>query len=123
MATRSTIAILNEDGTVSQIYCHWDGYLDGVGTELIESYNSRELVNALMIEGDHSTIAGGAESYRSRGESNIDAMIYSSIDDYFWNSYREDYNYLFVDDEWFLLKLRRTLTRVEDAFNLLGEEE
>jgi len=31
MATRSRIAIENQDGTVTSIYCHFDGYLSGVG--------------------------------------------------------------------------------------------
>jgi len=26
MATRSNIGIVNEDGSVTGIYCHWDGY-------------------------------------------------------------------------------------------------
>jgi len=36
MATRSNIAIENQDGTVSAIYCHFDGYIDGVGEILYE---------------------------------------------------------------------------------------
>jgi hypothetical protein len=28
MATRSRIAIENQDGTVTSIYCHFDGYIE-----------------------------------------------------------------------------------------------
>ncbi len=34
MATRSTIALEFADGTVEQVYCHWDGYLDHNGALL-----------------------------------------------------------------------------------------
>ena len=38
MATRSTIALEFADGTVQQVYCHWDGYLDNNGQILQEHY-------------------------------------------------------------------------------------
>ena len=31
MGTRSTIALEFADGTVGQVYCHWDGYLSKIG--------------------------------------------------------------------------------------------
>ena len=40
MGTRSTIAIKNQDGSVTGIYCHWDGYVDHVGVMLKEHYNT-----------------------------------------------------------------------------------
>lgn len=39
MSTRSNIFIENTDGTLDGVYCHFDGYLEGVGTVLLESYN------------------------------------------------------------------------------------
>lgn len=42
MSTRSYIFVENEDGTLDGIYCHFDGYLDGVGTVLLKSYNGAE---------------------------------------------------------------------------------
>ena len=38
MATRSTIALEYADGTVHQVYCHWDGYLEHNGAILQEHY-------------------------------------------------------------------------------------
>jgi hypothetical protein len=35
MATRSNIAIENQDRTVSSIYCHFDGYIDEVGKNIV----------------------------------------------------------------------------------------
>ena len=32
MSTRSRIGVMMDDGTVKQVYCHWDGYVEeGVG--------------------------------------------------------------------------------------------
>jgi len=49
MGTRSTIALEFADGTVEQVYCHWDGYLEHNGKILQEHYSDpfklRELIN------------------------------------------------------------------------------
>lgn len=36
MSTRSAIGKLNENGTVDGVYCHFDGYPDGVGQTLMD---------------------------------------------------------------------------------------
>jgi hypothetical protein len=38
MSTRSRIAIENQNGSVTSIYCHFDGYISGVGKTLKECY-------------------------------------------------------------------------------------
>jgi hypothetical protein len=65
MATRSRIAIENQDGTVTSIYCHFDGYLSGVGKKLFEHYD-REKTEKLMELGDISVL----------GESTLDTIAY-----------------------------------------------
>ena len=65
MATRSRIAIENQDGTVTSIYCHFDGYLDGVGKKLFEHYD-REKTEKLIELGDISAL----------GESTLDTIAY-----------------------------------------------
>ena len=49
MGTRSTIALEFADGTVEQVYCHWDGYLEHNGKILQEHYSDpfklRELID------------------------------------------------------------------------------
>ena len=56
MATRSTIAILREDGTVAKVYSHWDGYLEHNGKILVENYDTAEKVEALIAGGDISSL-------------------------------------------------------------------
>ena len=38
MATRSFIGKLNHDGSITVVYCHWDGYPEGVGETLVKHY-------------------------------------------------------------------------------------
>ena len=56
MATRSTIALEYADGTVDQIYCHWDGYLDHNGKILATHYMDPYKVRDLVDMGDVSSL-------------------------------------------------------------------
>lgn len=56
MGTRSTIAIQNADGTVTGIYCHWDGYLSHNGQILQDHYRDEADVRALIALGDLSSL-------------------------------------------------------------------
>lgn len=57
MSTRSLIAVKNEDGTVSSIYCHFDGYPEYVGKILVENYTDPEKIKALLALGSLSSLA------------------------------------------------------------------
>jgi hypothetical protein len=57
MSTRSMIGIEKEDGTVDAIYCHFDGYFDGVGKTLKEHYTERSKVEELISLGSISVLA------------------------------------------------------------------
>ena len=56
MSTRSRIGIKNDDGTITSIYCHSDGYLGGVGAILADYYPEEEDVRALLAVGDLSEL-------------------------------------------------------------------
>ena len=56
MATRSTIALEFADGTVQQVYCHWDGYLDNNGQLLLKHYTDPFKVRDLIDLGDLSSL-------------------------------------------------------------------
>lgn len=120
MGTRSTIAIQNTDGTVTGIYCHWDGYISHNGRILKEHYDTEERVRALLALGHLSSLRPelGEEhpfhtyhlkeeekdprwdnwcmSYgRDRGEEGQEAQTFAN-----WREFRNErgqqYNYLFV---------------------------
>ena len=71
MATRSRIAIENQDGTVTSIYCHWDGYTEHNGKILFENYHLTK-TEQLIALGDISSLGETIEDTvayaRDRGE-------------------------------------------------------
>lgn len=56
MATRSRIGLEQEDSTIKSIYCHFDGYPEGVGKILKQYYQNRGKVEELMELGDISKL-------------------------------------------------------------------
>lgn len=121
MATRSTIAIEYLDGTIRQIYCHWDGYLDHNGRILQEHYSNPNKLNQIIELGDLSSlgknigtkhdftdsIADQCKFYgRDREEKFVDAKKFSNFAEYMTNCRFEEYNYIlrFINGEsiWFV---------------------
>ena len=112
MATRSNIGILNQDGTVDYIYCHFDGYLEHNGKILNEHYNTEGRVRALIELGDLSSLApeiGEKHDFdsrtpetrnwclvygRDRGEDGTEAQTIPYRD--YTKEHFEEYTYLFT---------------------------
>jgi hypothetical protein len=90
MSTRSTIALEFADGTVQQIYCHFDGYLSGVGAELVSDYSDPFALRDLIDEGDTSTIGS---PYTERGEE-LCVRKFRDFNDYAANGQDEEYDYI-----------------------------
>jgi hypothetical protein len=57
MATRSYIGKVNQDQTISAIYCHWDGYPSNNGRILLHNYETEDKVDLLLSKG-HLSILG-----------------------------------------------------------------
>ena len=111
MATTSTIAVQHTDGTVSQIYCHFDGYLSGVGKELLAHYNTLEQAEALVAMGGASCIRETLETsefYHRNRQEELTVEKYSSWADYFLNACTEGYDYVFTPDAGWLVMTYRT---------------
>ena len=56
MGTRSTIALEYADGTVEQVYCHWDGYVSHNGLILSEHYSDPFKLQELIEQGGISSL-------------------------------------------------------------------
>lgn len=82
-----------DNGNVLQIYCHWDGYPEGVGHDLLKDFNSYDKALELILEGDHST---PYESYTSKGEDWVSNRPYQRTKP----RCAEEYLYVFKDGEW-----------------------
>lgn len=119
MATRSTIAVQHTNGAISQIYCHWDGYISNNGVILNDHYTTLEIVEELVSGGSLSSLNErikplGDHSFdnpesntcvyygRDRGEDELDVApnVFSGVEHYCVNLKKEGYNYLFTNGEW-----------------------
>lgn len=119
MSTRSTITLSTKDGYKS-IYCHYDGYLTGVGTMLQQYYDTQEKVEALIALGSLSSLserlapaadekhtwekpaAGVTVAYHRDRSEELSIRNYETLQELDRNS--EEYNYLFENDNWYLIK-------------------
>ena len=99
MGTRSTIAIEFADASVSQVYCHWDGYLEHNGQMLQECYMDPFKVRELMDLGDFSSLRETVEETKegayhfNRGEEHT-VRRYMNVDEYFAECQQEEYDYI-----------------------------
>jgi hypothetical protein len=100
MATRSTIGIKSEDGTVKAIYCHWDGYPAGVGLGLIDNYDSKAQAEALIALGGFSSLMETLEETKA-GAYNTEsdkARVFTGVQDWLDNfNSGEEYAYLYEE--------------------------
>lgn len=98
MGTRSFIGVMKGD-VCRAVYCHWDGYLSGVGADL-QSYTTQAAVEELIDGGDMSSVG---DYYNERGETGVDPETFASFDEFYkyvQNSWGE-YYYIFKDGVWY----------------------
>jgi hypothetical protein len=141
MATRSTIALEFADGTVGQIYCHWDGYLSNNGEILLKHYSDPFKVRDLIDQGDLSSLRPEigiphpfsyigempAEEYdrlygdmctfymRDRGETGCEAKKFKDFEDYAESHQYEEYEYILRrDGQWYVDQYGKGYTLLKD---------
>ena len=119
MATRSNIGIVNDNGSVTGIYCHWDGYPEHNGKLLLKHYNTSGIVYKLMDLGNLSILDeklystdihtfnepedGVCVAYgRDRGETETNSKTFDNISEFekFAGNSAADYQYLFNNGKW-----------------------
>ena len=108
MSTNSTIQIKRKDGTMTSIYCHWDGYIEGVGVTLQLAYNTAEKVEKLLDLGDLSILRYYTENnnpdkacvayHRDMGES----FKQSGGDRQFVYTFDEEESVWYVEEEQYI---------------------
>jgi len=105
MSTHSRIGILNDDNTVTSIYCQHDGYLSGVGLTLTNCYTDEDDVIELMGLGDISALDEDVESCeaygRDHGEEDTEARVDDSLEEYQTQD-EASYAYLFQKGTWYV---------------------
>jgi hypothetical protein len=126
MATRGNIGIINEDGSVTGIYVHWDSYPEHVGKLLLNHYTNSGIVNELMDLGNLSYLDknlycednnhsfnnpadGVCVAYgRDRGEKNVNSKKFISDIEYKMDGKGVDYQYLFNNNKWYYRNVNKT---------------
>jgi hypothetical protein len=149
MATRSRIGIMNDDGSVLSIYCHWDGYLSNNGKILLEHYTDEAKIRELMALGDISSLGAeigekhpfdspgfgnaAADEYRQlyghmcnaygrdRGENNIAAKLSRNITQF--AELEEEFNYLFAEGQWTVSFWNRPRMLLSDAITVNADSD
>lgn len=128
MSTKCRIAIKDINGYFRSIYCHYDGYPEYTGKQLVDHYNTNELVNDLIELGGISFLEDTIEetwphSYYGKGEY-LNIKISKTLNDlleYFISS-GEDYLYLWDNNQWkFLNKHKLGDQLVEILKNVKGD--
>ena len=121
MATRSTIALEFADGTIGQVYSHWDGYLAHNGKILFENYSNPFILRDLIDLGSVSSLAetvgtkhpfshydtelslvqfnnlyGNMTTFygRDRGETNVEATYFKDYEHFLVDGQQEEYDYI-----------------------------
>jgi hypothetical protein len=108
MATRSFIARYNPDtNDYTTIYCHWDGYPEGVGVTLRDHYTTDAKVKFLLDNGDISSLRDTVvetkeESYKNSGYTDGDAKLFATFTETL-EHYRGtwcEYGYVWKNHRW-----------------------
>lgn len=150
MATRSTIALEFADGTVGQVYCHWDGYLSNNGVILFEHYKDPFKLRELIDLGDLSSLRpnigithpfsyiGEMDSAeydklygdmctfygRDRGEVGVGAKYFKDFEDYKERHQYEEYEYILRrDGNWYVSKYDNPYILLSEAIEIELAEE
>lgn len=106
MSTRSRVGYIHEDGTISSIYIHNDGYYEGVGQMLLEYYNSIEQAKEIVSFGDASflekTLKDSIFYARDNGERDTDACVSENFLGFrdICSRSEAEYAYLWLKDGW-----------------------
>jgi hypothetical protein len=113
------IGIVNEDGSVTATYCHYDGYLEGNGRTLVNVYNSSDRALAVATAGYLSGLSENLnESIETSVHKNEKPVVYDSVKVYMkcgYNHAGADYLYLFDGEAWFYATRTKADRRFEEV--------
>jgi len=109
MATRSFIAKYDTDANeYTAIYCHWDGYPEGVGFTLRDHYTSSGQIDTLLTYGDISSLHEDTNDTKAvsfqvtQGDTNAVAVTFKYFSQMV-EHYRRvncEFGYVWEDGKW-----------------------
>ena len=119
MGTHAMIGIYDEkDGSVTASYCHYDGYVEGVGSTLFKHYNTQYDAEVVAKGGYISGLYSDYMKSRQEAVHHDRAMVYDSVEEFLEEGYDysgAEYLYLFDGEAWFVASYygERRFTDVE----------
>ena len=133
MATRSAIAV-DQGDEIYACYCHWDGYLEGVGATLLNHYTQAQTVLDLVQGGDISSLGpviGRKHDFdqadpdvettyysRDRGETGVGFKTFfdrDSFHQHYEGAGCEYFYYMDQDENWWVKKYNSGWTSLDGA--------
>jgi hypothetical protein len=103
MATRNRIAIENQDGSVTSVYCHWDGHIKTNGVILNNNYTTTDKVEELIALGDLSSLDKTIDrtvAYHRDNKEDFNQTPFSDVEELFEDGFGSgvEYVYCFTKD-------------------------
>jgi hypothetical protein len=143
MGTRSTIALEFADGSVGQVYCHWDGYLSNNGKILLQHYMDPFKLQKLIDLGDLSSLGSEVEPEpyrfhtfdrpqedvcvfygRDRGELGVNVRYFKDFADYAKNHQYEEFEYILrTDGNWYVSQGEKYESLIETYVEYLRQQD
>jgi hypothetical protein len=106
MSTRSRIGMTLPGDKVLSVYCHNDGYLEGVGSTLMEHYKDTLKITELLALGDLSSLgqttgSGDTTAYmRDRLEKATEGITSATVEDFLKIDSDWEFAYLWDGGAW-----------------------
>lgn len=126
MGTHAMIGYWNKNtGEVKATYCHYDGYVAGVGATLVEYYNEDIVAYAISRVGYVSSLEPSLDdSAQNAVHKNEPSVPYESVEQFMKNGYDyagAEYLYLWDGSAWFVAS-RYGDGRFTDVQTVLAEK-
>ncbi len=100
MGTHSLIGIERADRTVDYIYVHYDGYLSGVGKELLIHFDTVEKASALIEGGDRASLMDASEADSEHFKTTSNEFSFYRLAEGGQGGCLFEYYYLWQENEW-----------------------
>ena len=106
MGTSANIGIYNpKTDSITASYCHYDGYVEGVGRTLVTSYNSQYDAEIVAKGGYLSSLSDDYLESKTNSVNSDASVVYEDIEQFYKHSFNDtgaEYAYVWDGNVWFV---------------------
>lgn len=106
MGTSANIGIYNpKTDSITASYCHYDGYVEGVGRTLVTSYNSQYDAEIVAKGGYLSSLSDDYLESKTNSVNSDASVVYEDIEHFYKQSFNDtgaEYAYVWDGNVWFV---------------------